>query len=68
MLHYKKIDFVTDDSGAITVDWVVLCAGIVSLVVLIAGQMTDKAVTLGTATSSYMADKSPDYMADESPE
>ena len=52
--------FLKDESGAITVDWVVLCAGLVGMSALIASQMSDKAVTLGTSISSYMADKDPE--------
>ena len=60
MFKYKKIDFVADESGAVTVDWVVLCAGVAGLVVVISGQMSDKAVTLSDATSTYMAAKAPE--------
>lgn len=61
MMHkYKKLEFIKDDSGAVTVDWVVLCAGIVGLVVVISSQMSDKAVGLGNMTTSYMTNKSPE--------
>lgn len=59
MLRFKKKNFMADESGAITVDWVVLCAGLVSLAVLISGQTSDKAVSLGTSVSTYMVAKSP---------
>jgi len=58
-MRFIRREFIADDSGAVTVDWVVLCAGIVGMTVVIATGMSDKAVTLGGNVSSYMTDKSP---------
>jgi len=47
--------FYTDDDGAVTVDWVVLTAAIVGLVVLIASAMEDGALGLADGLASYMS-------------
>ena len=43
--------FVAEEDGAVTVDWVVLCAAVVGLAVAVAGsmqsQLTDEANKLG---------------------
>ncbi len=46
--------FVTDDDGAVTVDWVVLCAAVVGLTVLISTAMTTNAVGLGDSIADFM--------------
>jgi len=46
--------FMKDESGAVTVDWVVLCAAIVGLAALIAGMMTTNSVNLSDLVSSFM--------------
>ena len=48
--------FWRDSDGAVTVDWVVLCAAIVGLTVLISSAMTDNAVGLGDSLANWMGD------------
>lgn len=47
--------FVRSDSGAVTVDWVVLCAGIVALAVAIVAAMQSGALTLSDGVSTYLS-------------
>lgn len=47
--------FYSDDDGAVTVDWVVLTAAIVGLVVLISSAMEDGALGLADGLASYMS-------------
>lgn len=47
--------FLTADDGAITVDWVVLTAGIVTVIVLSYNAMRDDTVSLADNIGSYMA-------------
>lgn len=47
--------FLTDEDGAVTVDWVVLTAAIVGLVVLLATAMQDGALGLSTGLADYMS-------------
>ena len=47
--------FFNDESGAVTVDWVVLCAAIVGLTVLITTAMTDGAVNLGDLVTAHLS-------------
>jgi len=44
-----------DEEGAVTVDWVVLCAAIVGLTVLIATSMQEGTVDLADGIAGYMA-------------
>ncbi|APG48116.1 hypothetical protein [Phaeobacter porticola] len=46
--------FIARDDGAVTVDWVVLTAAIVGLVVLIAASMEDGALGLADMLAAYM--------------
>jgi len=47
--------FHRDEDGAVTVDWVVLTAAIVGLVILIAAAMEDGALGLADGLASYMS-------------
>lgn len=47
--------FLTDQDGAVTVDWVVLCAAIVGLTVLISSAMSDNALSLSDAVTAHMS-------------
>ncbi|MEL7092621.1 MAG: hypothetical protein AAFN94_12885 [Pseudomonadota bacterium] len=47
--------FARDQSGAVTVDWVVLCAGIVALAVAIVAAMQSGALDLSTGVSDYLS-------------
>jgi Flp pilus assembly pilin Flp len=51
----KIKSFYRDDDGAVTVDWVVLTAAVVGLVVLIAAAMQDGALGLADGLASYMS-------------
>jgi len=51
----KFKSFYKDDDGAVTVDWVVLTAAIVGLVILIASAMQDGALGLADGLASYMS-------------
>ncbi|WIY25925.1 hypothetical protein [Parasedimentitalea psychrophila] len=51
----KFKSFFKGDDGAVTVDWVVLTAAIVGLVVLIASAMQDGALGLADGLASYMS-------------
>ncbi len=56
---YRLLDcFTCDESGAVTVDWVVLTAAIVGLTVMIATAMQDEAVAGSDSISSYMTNYS----------
>jgi len=48
--------FLRRDDGAISVDWVVLCATAVAMTVLIAGQMRDGTLNLTDGMAQYMGD------------
>ncbi|MEM6757940.1 MAG: hypothetical protein AAF601_00530 [Pseudomonadota bacterium] len=47
--------FAREQSGAVTVDWVVLCAGIVALAVAIVTAMQSGALELSTGVSDYLS-------------
>jgi hypothetical protein len=51
----KLKSFYLNDDGAVTVDWVVLTAAIVGLVVLLAAAMQDGALGLADGLASYMS-------------
>ena len=48
-----------DTNGAVTVDWVVLTAFVVTLLGAGYGLMRDSASTVNSATSDYMASRAP---------
>ncbi|WP_223421787.1 Flp family type IVb pilin [Tateyamaria pelophila] len=54
MKHFLKTFFRQDD-GAVTVDWIVLTAAIVGLVVLISAAMQGGAVNLSDKVSGFMS-------------
>lgn len=56
----KKNNFVHDDDGAITVDWVVLCAGIAAMAVAISLGVSNKTLELGGMVTTYLTDKTPE--------
>ena len=54
---FSFIEFLrSDENGAVTVDWVVLCAAIVGLTVMIATAMQDEAVAGSDSVATYMTD------------
>lgn len=50
--------FVSDDKGAVTVDWVVLTAGVVGLAAAVIGAIYDGNADLATNTGGYLAGRS----------
>ncbi|WP_323782036.1 hypothetical protein [Leisingera sp.] len=47
--------YIASDDGAVTVDWVVLCAAIVGMAALIAAAMEDGALGAAQAIAAYMS-------------
>ncbi|MGR3454771.1 hypothetical protein [Pseudooceanicola sp.] len=47
--------FLRKDDGAVTVDWVVLCALVVALTVLITTMMSEGATGLASGTTAHMS-------------
>lgn len=47
--------FIRDEDGAVTVDWVVLCAGIVAMAVAIFTSMETGALGLTDGVESYLS-------------
>ncbi len=50
MLRTDIYRFISDEEGAVTVDWVVLTAAIVGMVVAVFGIITQQSVTVGANT------------------
>ena len=46
--------FICCEEGAVTVDWVVLCAGLVAMAAIISSQMQTGTVSAANQTSTYM--------------
>jgi len=51
--------FLNCEDGAVTVDWVVLCAGIVAMAAAIFSQMETGAMGLTNDVTSYMGTQDP---------
>ncbi|MEL7100604.1 MAG: hypothetical protein AAGM84_17390 [Pseudomonadota bacterium] len=51
--------FRRDEAGAITVDWVVLCAGLVAMAVAIVVAMESASLGLTTKTDTFMQAQDP---------
>lgn len=51
----RLLGFLKSDTGAVTVDWVVITAGVVTVIVLIFGAVKDDTVGLASNVGSYMA-------------
>ena len=51
--------FFKDDDGAVTVDWVVLCAGLVAMAAAIALAMEDGTLALTTDVDTYFQSRNP---------
>lgn len=49
----KKDEFVENDDGAVTVDWVVLCAVVVGLAAIATFQFTDSFEVVGTYIATH---------------
>lgn len=53
-------DFSHDEDGAVTVDWVVLCAALVALAILATSLVSSSAMTSVNATAGAMDAPTPD--------
>lgn len=51
--------FRSDEEGAVTVDWVVLCAAVAGMSVFSYGQIKSGATTLTQATADFLATQGP---------
>jgi Flp pilus assembly pilin Flp len=58
MINFIK-NFRNDESGAVTVDWVVLTAAVVGLAVAAYSSIQTGATNMTAATSSYMDSQTP---------
>ena len=54
MLNSLKL-FIFDEDGAVTVDWVVLCAGIVAMAVAIFTSLETGALGLSDGIATYLS-------------
>ena len=52
-------NFFKDDDGAVTVDWVVLCAGLVAMAAAIALAMEDGTLALTTDVDTFLQTRNP---------
>lgn len=52
----EKPRFSTSEDGAVTVDWVVLCAGMVAMAALISQQMETGTTQVTDDLANYMGD------------
>lgn len=55
----RILNFFRDDKGAVTVDWVVLCAGIVAMAVAIFLSMESGAMQLTGDVTTFMDSQDP---------
>ncbi|MDU8927328.1 hypothetical protein RXV86_08020 [Alisedimentitalea sp. MJ-SS2] len=46
--------FVSEDKGAVTVDWVVLCAGVVGLTAAVYSTLNDGTTNVADQTAGYV--------------
>jgi hypothetical protein len=53
-MFQRVYNFFKTEDGAVTIDWVVLCAGIVALAFTIFTSMQDGALELADSVASYM--------------
>ena len=51
--------FVSEDKGAVTVDWVVLTAGVVGLTAAVYGSLNDGTRNVASDTGDYVAARAP---------
>ena len=54
-MRQKLLDILKKDDGAVTVDWVVLCAGIVVLAITLYTSLESGTLGLATLIQSYLA-------------
>jgi Flp pilus assembly pilin Flp len=64
MVKFFK-NFSKDDSGAVTVDWVVLTAAVVGLAVAAYGSIQSGAVSLTASTNAFMGEQAPGAVGDD---
>lgn len=62
MMNFIK-NFKNDESGAVTVDWVVLTAAVVGLAVAAYSSIESGATSLTADTKTYMSTQAPGYTA-----
>ena len=55
----RILKFFRDDKGAVTVDWVVLCAGIVAMAVAVFTSMETGALQLSGDVTTFMGAQDP---------
>ncbi len=67
MIKFFK-NFSKDESGAVTVDWVVLTAAVVGLAVAAYSSIQSGAVSLTTSTGQYMNSMNPNTGGGDGPE
>ncbi|MEO9896364.1 MAG: hypothetical protein ABJD13_12480 [Paracoccaceae bacterium] len=58
-MFQQIITFFQDEDGAVTVDWVVLCAGLVAMAAAIALAMEDGTLALTTDVDTFLQSKNP---------
>ncbi len=54
-MHSRIKEFLTRDEGAVTVDWVVLCAAVVALSAIGMGKIAGNTLDLGDNVSTKIA-------------
>ncbi|MEP1536748.1 MAG: hypothetical protein ABJQ34_05580 [Paracoccaceae bacterium] len=58
-MFQRIITFFQDEDGAVTVDWVVLCAGLVAMAAAIALAMEDGTLALTTDVDTFFQSRDP---------
>ncbi|MEP6065014.1 MAG: hypothetical protein ABJ246_04195 [Paracoccaceae bacterium] len=58
-MFQQIITFFQDEDGAVTVDWVVLCAGLVAMAAAIALAMEDGTLALTTDVDTFFQSRDP---------
>ncbi|MEO9818904.1 MAG: hypothetical protein ABJ370_14915 [Paracoccaceae bacterium] len=58
-MFQQIITFFQDEDGAVTVDWVVLCAGLVAMAAAIALAMEDGTLALTTDVDTFFQSRNP---------
>lgn len=53
-MHYRVLDFITSEDGAVTVDWVVLTAAIVGLGVIVITTIGRATTDMSTGVNAHL--------------
>lgn len=56
----KPNSFISDDDGAVTVDWVVLTAAVVSLAIFAVFEIANGSQNMGDAVGDYLTETDPE--------